>query len=194
MNKIILDVDGVIIDSILAVTKYYETVECVARGTYNQRDVKVWNFHDVIPHATNESIETIFDSQFFWVNVELIDGVREFIDKYREHIILCSIGSVKNQIHKINWLTNVLGDLDFLPVITNMSEHPKRINKHFIDMKDCIYIEDSAKHLDDSNASVKILFNNYGNFDAEWAKSDIDYMKCTAWSEVDKIVEKYFQK
>ena len=190
MGKIYLDFDGVIANSIESICKSFSIVDGVK---YDHTIVNTWNFHNVIPHANEKSVENMFNSHLFWDNLKLFDGVKEFVDKYRDDIIICSIGSVDNQIKKLAWIKKNLGEVDMLPVVTKMDRYPKSIDKTYINMGiHDIFIEDSISNLYNSTAGTKILFSDRG-FDCEWnnVKDRLDAFDLLAesWEEIDRLIK-----
>lgn len=193
MNKrrIILDFDNCIADSIDAIVKSFNIVDCTDYG--DSKSIRKWNMNDLIPRADDKSIEQMFNSHLFWNNLKLYDGVLEFFEKYQDRIIICSIGSIENQVKKLQWIHSKLGRVDMLPVITDMCVHPKSIDKSYIDMSDCIYVDDSLNNLLISNSKFKILYSDRG-FDCEWNKcTDEDEFEissfCENWSKISEYIE-----
>jgi 5'(3')-deoxyribonucleotidase len=186
-GKIFLDFDGVIANSIEAICKAFSIIDGVE---YEQSLVNTWNFHNVIPHVDTYSIDKMFNSDLFWDNLKLFDGAKEFIDKYRDDIIICSIGSIENQIKKLDWIHKNLGRVDMLPVITDMNRYPKSIDKTYINIgRDDVFVEDSLSNLNCSKADYKILFSDRG-FECEWNSGKFtDGVRVNSWKEIEKEIE-----
>lgn len=195
-RKIILDFDNCIADSIDAIVKAFNIVDCTDYG--DSKLVRKWNMNDLIPRANDKSIEQMFNSHLFWNNLKLYDGVLEFFEKYQDRIIICSIGSIENQVKKLQWIHSKFGRVDMLPVVTDMCVHPKSIDKSYIDMSDCIYVDDSLNNLLISNAKYKILYSDRG-FDCEWNKdvgeylTQVNYM-AKNWNNIIGIIESIDEK
>ena len=189
--KIFVDFDNCSADSIYSIVQCFNTVDCTNYGDSSK--VKLWNFQDLIPRADDLSVEQMFNSHLFWNNLKLYDGAKEFFNKYKDRIVIVSIGSIENQIKKIDWIHKNLGRIDMLPVITDMTIKHKTIDKSYIDMSNGILIEDSGSNIDMSNAKHKILFSDRG-FDCEWNKDckTADY-RCNTWEEIEDIVEKLLE-
>lgn len=190
-RKIVIDFDNCSTDSIDAIVKAFNTVDCTDYG--DSKSIRKWNMTDLIPRADDKSIEQMFNSHLFWNNLKLYDGVLEFFEKYQDRIIICSIGSMDNQILKLQWIKKHLPKVDLLPVITDMCVHPKSINKSWVDMSNCIYIDDSSFNLLNSNAIYKVMFSDRG-FNCEWnyvAEEDVHLIDFGAdnWKQIDKIIQ-----
>lgn len=195
-RRIILDFDNCIADSIDAIVKAFNIVDCTDYG--DSKLVRKWNMNDLIPRADDKSIEQMFNSHLFWNNLKLYDGVLEFFEKYQDRIIICSIGSIENQVKKLQWIHSKLGRVDMLPVITDMCTHPKSIDKSYIDMSDCIYVDDSLSNLLMSNAKCKVLYSDRG-FDCEWNKYAGEYLvqvnyMAKSWDNIMGIIESIDEK
>jgi 5'(3')-deoxyribonucleotidase len=174
MNKIYFDFDGIILDSTGVICKMKSEEDGVF---YNPALVKKWNMQDVIPNANNKMRTELFESDRFWELADdfIFDGAKELIEKYKKRAVICSIGGIVNQVKKLAFIKKHFGDIDCIPIITNMNVHPKNINKTYVNMgQGDIFIEDSASNLHESYAEYKFLFNNYGNFDAEWSESPME--------------------
>ena len=183
--KIILDFDGVIGASISSMCKSLETIRNLPEGTYNPKLVKKWNFEDVIPELDHDRVNDMFESDIFWRNLKPINGAIEFINKYRDDIVICTIGTNKNIQKKLAWIEKHLGKVDVLPIIINIGSHHTAIDKSVIDMTNCILVDDNVNALDTSNAKYKILFDEFGEWNAEWQLTNKNYYK--KYSSYDEI-------
>lgn len=187
MNKrwIILDFDGVLADSVLGICEAFGKIR---NKTYDPLKVKTWNFKDIIDNVTDKQVNRMFSNVLFWDALKPIKGSVDFVNKYKDRIIICSIGDTYNQINKLAWIEKTFGKVNLLPVVTDFSD--PTFNKSLINMEGCIFIEDSIKNLDISNASHKILFNNYDLWDCEW-NLDIDnrYVHASTFDELDKLIQ-----
>lgn len=191
-GRIFLDFDSTMANSIKAICHAFSVIDGIK---YDHSLVNTWNFHNVISYANDRSIESMFNSHLFWDNLELYKGVKEFIEKYKDRIIIVSIGSIENQTKKIPWIHKNIGRLDMLPVITNMSVYPKTLDKTFIRMNENdIYIEDSAMHLNLSTAGLNILFSDRG-FDCEWNfDCVVRHTKSDCWYDIMELVQEFDRK
>lgn len=172
MNKIYFDFDGIILDSTGVICKMKSEEDGVF---YNPALVKKWNMQDVIPNADNKMMTALFESDRFWEIADdfIFEGAKELIEEHKERAVICSIGGIVNQVKKLAFIKKHFGDIDCIPIVTNMNVHPKSINKTYVNMGDGdIFIEDSASNLHESDVEYKILFNSYENWDAEWSESE----------------------
>ncbi|MEG1353725.1 MAG: hypothetical protein RR255_00380 [Bacilli bacterium] len=159
--KIYLDMDEVMIGSI-------ETVVKILNKKYGmnakKEDITSWNFSNIFKDETNESIEEIFNSPQFFEVVKFKDGAKEFILENIDDITVITKGGELNLVQKGEWLEdNGLGDIKFIGLPLNKS-------KSCIDMKNNLFIDDASKNLKESNASIKILFENNPYNICEWNK------------------------
>lgn len=159
--KIYLDMDEVVINSI-------ETVVKILNKKYGtnakKEDITTWNFSNVFHNETDESIEKIFNSPQFFEMVKFKDGAKEFMMNNQANITIVTKGSELNLVQKGEWLEkNGLGDIKFIGLPLNKS-------KGCINMSGGIFIDDVSKNLLESNANIKILFENNPYNICEWNK------------------------
>ena len=164
-KHVYLDIDGVVFHSVEAIVKilnrrYYTDV--------NPRDITSWNFSDCYPYMTNDKIERLFTTNEFFDNVKMIDGVKEFILKYIDKIILVTKGNINNINQK-----RIYFDLNGLENV-KMIGIPLNVSKDVINMYDSVFIDDCTNNLNEvTTAKLKIQFNEYGSEIAdkcEWSK------------------------
>jgi hypothetical protein len=198
MNRYFIDCDGVILDSIGIVCAILSKRD---NTFYNPKLVKTWNMDNIIPYSNSEVMNEIFNSQEFWDMADdyILEGAKEFILKNIESCVICSLGTITNQIFKLDFIRRNFGEVDCLPIITNVSHHPLTIDKSYIKMGNGdLLIEDSYKNILMCQAEYNILFNNYSNWKSQWShdwdadktQQYYDYTdRATNWDEVSKIVE-----
>ncbi len=170
ITKIFVDMDGVIFHSCQAII---DLLNERYSGRFNGSDVTDWNFKCCYPNMTDEEIENIFnDTRFFYI-VQPIDGALEFLDKYRNKIILVTKANIENYYHKRKWLDNK--KFKDIPLIAL----PLNVSKGYIDMtyslkegEHSLFIDDSVNNLRDTNSDFCIMFKEYNDRkEREWQKS-----------------------
>ena len=67
-RKIVVDFDNNLADSIDAIVKAFNTVDCTDYG--DSKSIRKWNMTDLIPRADDKSIEQMFNSHLFWNNLK----------------------------------------------------------------------------------------------------------------------------
>ena len=82
INKIYLDADGVVIQSVKAMVKLIKDKYGIDLEPY---DVTNWNFHDSL---SDRQIEELFSNEDFFDIVELYDGVYDFIKRHIDKITI----------------------------------------------------------------------------------------------------------
>lgn len=163
-KRIYLDVDGVIWHSCQAVCDILNE----DKGTnFTGDQILSWNFKEICPNLTDIDIELLFADTRFFEYVKWIDGAKEFIDNYKNHILIVTKGTWDNITKKIDFFKLNQINVDFvgLPLDKSKSE---------IDMSDGIFIDDCTKNLIESNAKYKIQFLEYNdglNEKREWIKN-----------------------
>ena len=168
ITHIFLDIDGVIFHSCQAMI---DILNERYGGNFDGSDVTSWNFQCCYPNMTSEEIEDTFNDPKFFDIVKPIDGALEFMDRYRDKIILVTKANIENYAHKRKWFD----DRGFnIPMIAL----PLNVSKGFIDMQNCtgfynysLFIDDSTNNLQETNADYNIMFKEYNDQkEREWQK------------------------
>ena len=172
---IFLDVDGVIFHSVEAMVKLLNKRHNI---NVNPKNITSWNFSNCYPNMTDEEVEWLFTTNEFFDNVKMIDGVKEFILKYIDKIILVTKGNINNINQK-----RIYFDLNGLERV-KMLGIPLNISKDIINMWGSVFIDDSTNNLNEvTTAKLKIQFNEYGSEIAdkcEWSKG-WDGIRMESW-------------
>ena len=175
ITSIFLDIDGVIFascDSIIQILNERYG------GDFKGSDVTSWNFQCCYPNMTSEEIEDTFNDPKFFDIVNPIDGALEFVDRYRDKIILVTKANIENYAHKRKWFDDRGFNIPMIALPLNVSK--SLVNMNSID-EYSLFIDDSTNNLNDSNADYKIQFREY-NDDKEraWQK-DWDGLVMYQW-------------
>jgi hypothetical protein len=174
IDKIYLDVDGVLIHSCQAICDILNE----DKGTnFTGDQVLSWNFKEVCPDLIDADIELLFADDRFFKYVKWIDGAREFINRHENDIIIVTKGTYQNIFRKTLFFNrhNMKVIIKGLPLDTSKGE---------IDMSDGLFIDDCTKNLVESNAKYKVQFCEYDdglNEQREWIKG-FDGLKMYKWA------------
>ena len=179
ITHIFLDIDGVIFHSCQAMI---DILNERYGGNFDGSDVTSWNFQCCYPNMTSEEIEDTFNDPKFFDIVKPIDGALEFMNRYRDKIILVTKANVENYAHKRKWFD----DRNFADI--PMIALPLNVSKGFIDMQNCtgfynysLFIDDSTNNLQETNADYNIMFKEYNDQkEREWQK-DWDGLVMYQW-------------
>ena len=178
ITYIFIDIDGVIFHSCQAMI---DILNERYGGNFDGSDVTSWNFQCCYPNMTSEEIEDTFNDPKFFDIVKPIDGALEFMDRYRDKIILVTKANIENYALKRKWFD----DRGFnMPIIAL----PLNVSKGFIDMQNCtgfynysLFIDDSTNNLQETNADYNIMFKEYNDQkEREWQK-DWDGLVMYQW-------------
>lgn len=169
IDKIFLDIDGVIFHSCQAMI---DILNERYGGDFDGSDVTSWNFQCCYRGMTSEEIESMFNNGLFFKIVKPIDGALEFMNRYRDKIILVTKANIENYALKRKWFDD-RGFKD-IPIIAL----PLNVSKGFIDMQNCVglygysmFIDDSTNNLQETNADYNIMFKEYNDQkEREWQK------------------------
>lgn len=169
ITHLFIDIDGVIFASCDAIV---EILNERYKTNFQGSDICSWDFQCCYPNMTSEEIEDTFNDPKFFDIVKPIDGALEFMDRYRDKIILVTKANVENYAHKRKWFD----DRNFadIPIIAL----PLNVSKGFIDMQNCtgfynysLFIDDSTNNLQETNADYNIMFKEYNDQkEREWQK------------------------
>jgi len=169
-DKIILDFDEVIVDTIDAILHTYVhdkfnsyiNFKKVLDRMYN------WDMMDVLPLWTIHQLNDCFGREEFFFNLGIKEGVYKFLEMCNDKnikVLICTKGSNKNISLKAKFIQEHFPEIE--TIYMNMSGHGSDIGKQMIDMKGAIFVDDNENNLFSSNASEKICFGTYG-FDKQW--------------------------
>lgn len=164
ITHIFLDIDGVLFHSCQAMI---DILNERYGGNFDGSDVTSWNFQCCYPNITSEEIEDVFNCPKFFNIVRPIDGALEFVDRYRDKIILVTKASVANYAHKRKWFDD--RGFNSIPIIAL----PLNISKGIINMQyySSLFIDDSTNNLQEVNANFCIMFKEYyDQKEREWQK------------------------
>ncbi len=176
ISSIFCDIDGVLWHSCQAII---DILNEKYGGNFTGNDVTSWNVNCCYPQMTEEEVEGVFNNPKFFEIVKPIDGALEFLDRYRDKIILVTKASVENYARKRKWFNNRGFDMPIIALPLNVSK--SLVNMNNID-EYSLFIDDSTQNLIDSNADFKVQFREYqsNNDKREWVK-DWDGMVMYKW-------------
>ena len=176
ITHLFIDIDGVIFascDSIIQILNERYG------GDFDGSDVTSWNFQCCYPNMTSEEIEDTFNDPKFFDIVKPIDGALEFMDRYRDKIILVTKANFENYAHKRKWFDDRGFNMPIIALPLNVSK--SLVNMNSID-EYSLFIDDNMQNLIDSNSDFKVQFREYqsNNDKREWVK-DWDGMVLYKW-------------
>ena len=176
IDKIFIDIDGVIFHSCPAMI---DILNERYGGNFDGSDVTSWNFQCCYPNMTSEEIEDTFNDPKFFDIVKPIDGALEFMDRYRDKIILVTKANIENYAHKRKWFDDRGFNIPMIALPLNVSK--SLVNMNSID-EYSLFIDDNTQNLIDSNSDFKVQFREYqsNNDKREWVK-DWDGMVLYKW-------------
>ena len=167
-KTLILDFDGVIVNTIEAIcymyNRHYDEEEDFIPAKW--WEVNAWNFTDECPLMEEQVVDDFFDSPEFFKCVKFMHWADEFIPRLAEiyNIKICSTGTTQNLIYKGEWIKKHLPCVtEFIGV--NLDEYK---DKSHIDMTSCIFVDDSEANLFTSNAETRICFGDLYSWNENW--------------------------
>ena len=176
ITHIFIDIDGVIFHSCQAMI---DILNERYGGNFDGSDVTSWDFQCCYSNMTSEEIEDTFNDPKFFDIVKPIDGALEFMDRYRNKIILVTKANFENYAHKRKWFDDRGFNIPMIALPLNVSK--SLVNMNSID-EYSLFIDDNTQNLIDSNSDFKVQFREYqsNNDKREWVK-DWDGMVLYKW-------------
>lgn len=188
-QKLFIDFDGVLVDSVKAFCKAYNSLYISHNGFEPAEHslVNKWDFSDQCPliHEPNNmypNVEGIFAHQLFWNELEPMENAKNALLSLASYfeLIVVSIGSAENLAKKSLYIKEHFPMIHDVILIRNSDI---RMDKSIIDMKGGILIDDNSNNLVSSNADIKICFGK----DAEWNTKHGRWLnRCMNWVDVLK--------
>ena len=181
VNTIYVDFDNTIINTISTIVKlycedfkYYKDFRLV-----HWTEIKSWDFRE-LRCASKEYINTYFNQQRFFDNIEWMPWAKETLDKLYEKykIVIVSSGYSPNLKAKELWIKQHIPYARFIGV--NLKEHK---DKSEIDMSDGIFIDDSRNNLFTSNALINVCFGDKYEWNEEW-----EGYRAYNWFDIRKLL------
>lgn len=162
IKYIYLDVDGVLIHSCQAICDIINEIQ----GTnFTGDEVLSWNFYEICPNLTDKDVEKMFADPIFFQHVKWINGALEFIERYKNRIIIVTKGTKENIDLKKEFFKEY--NFDFITFIgLTLTE-----SKGDLKMSNNLFIDDCTNNLNVSDAKHKIMFKEYKDSrEREWQK------------------------
>jgi hypothetical protein len=157
INKIYLDADGVIIQSVKAMVKLIKDKYGI---DLEPCEVINWNFHDDL---SSKQVEDLFSDESFFDIVELYDGLFDFIKRHTDKITIITKGNSRNlELKGLLFEEYGFNEVKYIGLPLNKS-------KGCVDMSGALFIDDCVTNLNESNADIKILFREFNN-NADWQR------------------------
>lgn len=186
--KIFLDCDDTIMNS----------SECIIdllnkkNGTNKTiRDLKDFHYRSIDKMLTDEDVIRLFESDEFWDSVDYNNGfleIKDFIDSnFDVEVVSCGTElNLKKKKEKLKPLGYKFTGI-FIKDDSNLC-------KKCIDMQNGIQIDDNMSSMSNTNAAIKILFQNNSDFTWNRPKPNADNLYVVqTWKQIFQILE-FFKK
>lgn len=189
MRKIFIDLDGVVFDTIKTIVDIYNDDHIMYKNfkLVNPSDIETWDF-DELYLESREYIDSYFNQPRFFTDLSLMKGSKWLInklhDKHNWEVIFCSAGSYPNLQLKRRWIDKNFSYADFIPV-----ELPTYTDKSMVNMSGAVFLDDSCKNLETSNADIKICFGKEYVWNKDW-----NGVRCKNWFETYEYLKRIEKK
>jgi 5'(3')-deoxyribonucleotidase len=183
MQKLFLDFDGTITDSIKAYCDVYNKVYNQKEG-YKKADHKLVKRYDLKDEcALINHQEEIFSTKNYFDELEFFPGAYETLLKLNDkfELIICSIGTLTNISYKSLWIKSNLPFINNTILIsTKLLPGGIKTDKSAIKMNGGVFIDDHQENLFSSDADLKICFGREYEWNSRW-KGD----RCFTWKNIE---------
>lgn len=184
IDKLIIDFDCTAYNTIKAIVDLYDNDFYGSPGyeKLHWTEINTWDFIE-LKCASKEYIDTYFNQMRFFETIEPMYNFNEIINRLKDQykIQFCSMGSHDNLYLKQRFLKYHYPYADFIGV--NINEMP---DKSHIDMRNSVFIDDSKKNLETSNAELKVLFGD----DYSWNEG-YKGLRCYNWYDVERSLRRW---
>ncbi len=183
MRDLYVDYDGVIVNTIKAITEMYDD-EFRDHPNYrevNWSEVESWEFNE-LKCADAAHIDAYFCEPKFFEIVEFMPWADYILGLLKEYynITIVSMGHTENLKLKEEWCKFNIPYARFCGV--NFDNH---VNKSKIDMRYGVFIDDVTENLNTSNAIKRICFGDKYAWNQDW-----EGVRCANWFDVWKAIGK----
>ena len=163
-ETIILDFDGVIVNSIKSYVRVYNEI---FNKNSDYTKVKSWGMFEQCPDA---DVEKIFASSLFFDYLEFMENANEVIEKLTQkyNVVIVSIGTPNNISNKSLWIKNNMPYIKNCIFIVNDGG---KMDKSCIQMENVTaFIDDNVDNLNSSNCKNdnKYCFGKIYDFNENW--------------------------
>ena len=180
-NKMFLDLDSTIVDSLKSFTDVYNLLY-LNHPQFKLADPnKVYQYNLKCQCPLIDKALDIFEHKLFFENLEFInDNTYEVLEKLngKYQLIIATIGSYSNLSKKALWIEK---KIPFIKDCLLISNDGCKMNKEIINMENGIFIDDVSSNLFSSNAKIKILYGKRFEWNMDWDKDWV-----LNWSVIEK--------
>lgn len=177
-QRLILDFDGTIVNSIQAVVDCYNDDYQQYPGftVMNWWDINTWDFEE-LALADKRYIDQLWNQPRFFRRLNFMDWAEEVLlilkDEYK--IEIATLGNIPNLNLKRLWISEHMPYVEEMHLI-DLNQHT---HKSHVDMSNGICIDDTSINLTTSNAANKILFGDSYPWNLNW-----DGLRCYNWNDI----------
>lgn len=147
-KKIIIDFDNTLVNSNKAVLK-------TLNGFIKEEELKLdinskvttWDFSNIVPKQYLRFVDTTFEMDTFFTNLELYPNCYDVLLDLRSkgiEIICVTIGTPRNIENKIQWVKDNLPFIELIPIV---KYNGVKMDKSIINGKNAVFIDDNQLNL-----------------------------------------------
>lgn len=186
MDKLFLDFDGTITDSIRTYCAVYNQTyrEYMEFKIADYCKVERYDLKDECPFVNHQ--EEIFSTEKYFQELVFFEDALQVLEKLNNkyELIICSIGTLTNISYKSLWIKKYLPFIyNTILMSTKLLPGGIKTDKSSINMVGSIFIDDHQDNLFGTNAKEKIAFGKKYNWNKDWAGN-----RATTWKDIEKIL------
>ena len=162
MRNIFIDFDGVMINHLEKLVELYnkDFWESENFKPLASSDIQTWDLSELELLEYKDRIKYFEDKRYF-KDLELREDFKDAIQKIYNSgvysITIITMGSEENIRLKTKFIQEKMGNIEFKLMCLNTS---KFRDKAHVDMQNAVFIDDSVRNIETSNAKTKILFGD----------------------------------
>jgi len=183
-QKIFMDFDGTIINSIKAFCYVYNNIKYPSHPEFRPAEWSLVERYDAKCQCPLvENVLELFEHPLFFKSAEFLNGnTYEVLEQLNEKydVILTSIGTFNNLSMKALWIKE---NLPFIKQCILLNNGANTMNKGIVNMQGGIIVDDVLSNLESSNADIKIIMGD----EYDWNKSD-KYRRCFNFTDLANVL------
>lgn len=181
-KRIIVDFDGVVVNTVKAVTDLYNLDFRWYRPykPVHWTEINTWDFEE-LNLASKEHINHYFETYRFFQKLEPMENAIEVLEElsHTYDIVICPMGYTKNLKYKEEWIHKNLPFVkEFIGV--NLNDYK---DKSHINMSGCVFVDDSYNNLINNNASISVCYGDIYSWNEKWQGK-----RCYNWTDFKKYL------
>lgn len=189
-QKILIDIDDTLLKSSIEIIRELN----IKNNTYKfLNDLKDYGYRSIDKNITQKEVKKMYGSDIFWENVRFTSYAIEFIKKYEKifDIVFVSYGDCENLNKKQSFILDMIicnnfSNVSFIGCDNTVTEGDK---SKVLLSNVYLAIDNHSGHLEELNASKKVLFKNFQ--DVYWNQVPVnsDWYVVNDFKEIEEMID-----